>query len=90
MFETREEISHLLDSERPAARVNSSLRDWKLERARAEYELELKTNLGTSMAETQLARLRSRAVEYQLMLAWEKLAALLGQACCEPVPAAPG
>lgn len=89
LFETREEISHLLESERPAARINSSLHDWSLERARAEYELELKTNLGTSMAETQLARLRSKSVEYQLMLAWEKLTALLGQACCEPLPTAP-
>jgi hypothetical protein len=49
-----------------------------LERARAEYELELKTNLGNSMAETQVARLRKRAVEYRLALAWARLEALLG------------
>jgi outer membrane protein TolC len=79
LFETREEISHLLESERPAARADSALRDWNLERARAEYELELKTNLGTSMAETQAARLRRKAVEYRLALAWERLAALLGR-----------
>lgn len=79
LFETREEIGHLLESERPAAKANSALRDWSLERARAEYELELKTNLGTSMAETQAARLRRKAVEYRLALAWERLAALLGR-----------
>lgn len=79
LYETREAILHLRESERPAARVNSTLRDWNLERARAEYELELKTNLGTSMAETQRARMRSKAVEYRLALAWEKLAALLGR-----------
>lgn len=79
LFETREEIAHLRESERPAAAVNSALRDWNLERSRAEYELELKTNIGTSMAETQLARLRRKAVEYRLALAWEKLAALTGQ-----------
>jgi outer membrane protein TolC len=79
LFETREEIAHLRDNERPAARANSAQRDWNLERARAEYELELKTNLGTSMAETQMARLRAKAVEYRLALAWERLAALLGQ-----------
>lgn len=79
LFETREEIALLLESERPAAQVNSAMRDWNLERARAEYELELKTNLGTSMAETQMARMRRKAVEYRLALAWEKLAALLGR-----------
>lgn len=78
LFETREEIVHLTESERPAAQVNSTMRNWSLERAQAEYELELKTNLGNSMAETQMARLRAKAVEYRLVLAWEKLAALLG------------
>lgn len=89
LFETREEIAHLTESERPAARVNSALRDWSLERARAEYELELKTNLGTSMADTQMARLRRKAVEYRLALAWERLAALTGQPCCEATPTPP-
>ena len=79
LYETREEIAHLRESERPAARVNSTMRDLSLERARAEYELELKTNLGTSMAETQMARMRRKAVEYRLALAWERLAALLGR-----------
>jgi len=79
LYETWEEIVHLRDSERPAAKVNSSYRDWNLERAQAEYELELKTNLGTGMAETQQARMRRKAVEYRLALAWEKLAALLGR-----------
>lgn len=79
LFETREEIAQLLESERHAAEVNANWRDWSLERAQAEYELELKTNLGNSMAETQVARMRRRAVEYRLALAWERLAALLGQ-----------
>jgi outer membrane protein TolC len=79
LFETREEIVQLLESERPAAQANSALRDSALERAQAEYELELKTNLGTSMAETQAARFRRKAVEYRLAIAWERLAALLGR-----------
>lgn len=79
LFETREEIAILLESERPAARVNSTMRDWALDRAQAEYELELKTNLGNNMAETQMARMRRKAVEYRLALAWERLAALLGR-----------
>jgi outer membrane protein TolC len=80
LFESREEILHLRDTERRAADINSAYRDWALERARAEYELEMKTNLGTSMAETQTAKLRRRAVEYRLALAWAKLEALLGVA----------
>jgi hypothetical protein len=53
-------------------------RDWVLERARAEYELELKTNLGSSMAETQAAQLRRKQVEFRLALALARLEALSG------------
>lgn len=77
--DTCETIEYLRTGARPAADVNASYRDLSLERARAEYELELKTNLGTSMAEIQAARLRSKAVDYQLALAFEKLDALLGR-----------
>jgi outer membrane protein TolC len=78
VLETREEIQYLLESERRGVEVNFAYRDMALERARAEYELELKTNLGNSMAETQLAKLRKRAVEYRLALAWARLEALPG------------
>jgi hypothetical protein len=40
--------------------------------------MELRTNLGNSMAETQAALLTRRAVEYRLALAWARLEALLG------------
>ncbi len=79
LIETREEIQHLLDYERRAAEINAQSRGWTLERAQAEYELEMKSNLGNSMADTQAAKLRKRAVEYRLALAWERLSALLGQ-----------
>lgn len=78
-----EEIQYLLDSERQSTRTNSLYRDMALEKARAEYEMELKTNLGTSMAETQLAQLLRRAVEYRLALAWARLEALLGTPLAE-------
>ncbi len=78
LLETWEEINQLRGSERPAAAAQTAFRDWALERARGEYELELKTNLGSSMAETQAAKLRQRAVEYRLALAWERLAGLIG------------
>lgn len=78
LYETWQEIQYLRDVVRRAAKVEADYRDLALERARAEYELELRTNLGTSMAETQLAKLRQRAVEYQLALAWERLEGLIG------------
>lgn len=78
VLEAREEIQHLRERERRRVEVNAAYRDMALEKARAEYELELKTNLGNSMAETQVARLRQRAVEYRLALAWARLEALLG------------
>jgi outer membrane protein TolC len=79
LFETWQEIQYLRNVARPAAKVEAQHRDLALERARAEYELELRTNLGTSMAETQVAKLRQRAVEYRLALAWERLAGLIGR-----------
>lgn len=78
VLEAREEIQHLRESERRRVEVNAAYRDIALEKARAEYELELKANLGSSMAETQVARLRQRAIEYRLALAWARLEALLG------------
>jgi outer membrane protein TolC len=77
--DTYETIDYLRNSARQAAEVNANYRDQSLERARAEYELELKTNLGTGMADIQAARLRRKSVDYQLALAWEKLYGLLGQ-----------
>lgn len=75
---TLQEIEWLRGSAQIAADRQIEYRDWALERARAEYELELKTNLGTSMAETQVAQLRRKRVEYQLALALARLEALSG------------
>lgn len=75
---TLQEIEWLRSSARGAAEKQVEYRDWALERARAEYELEMKTNLGTSMAETQAAALRRKQVEYRLALALARLEALSG------------
>jgi len=75
---TLQEIEWLRESSRPAADRQIEFRDWALERSRAEYELELKTNLGTSMAETQMAQLRRKQVDYRLALALARLEALSG------------
>lgn len=79
ILDTLNEIEGLRGSSRPAAEKQIEYRDWALERARAEYELEMKTNLGTSLAETQTALLRRKRVEYQLALALARLAALAGE-----------
>jgi len=68
----------LRDSGRAAADKQIEFRDWMLERARAEYEMEMKTNLGASMADSQLALLRRKQVEYRLALALARLDALSG------------
>ncbi|HEY9100262.1 MAG TPA: TolC family protein [Thiobacillus sp.] len=78
IFTSLQEVAWLRDSGRAAADKQMEFRDWMLERARAEYELELKTNLGASMAETQLALLRRKQVEYRLALALARLDALSG------------
>ncbi|MHB1187728.1 TolC family protein [Thiobacillus sp.] len=78
LLATLQEIDWLRGSGRAAAEKQVEYRDWVLERARAEYELELKTNLGSSMAETQAAQLRRKQVEYRLALALARLEALSG------------
>ncbi len=78
LLATLQEIDWLRNSARGAADKQVEYRDWALERARAEYELELKTTLGNSMAETQAAHLRRKQVEYRLALALARLEALSG------------
>jgi len=78
LLATLQEIDWLRGSGRAAADKQVEYRDWVLERARAEYELELKTNLGSSMAETQAAQLRRKQVEFRLALALARLEALSG------------
>ncbi|MBI5330361.1 MAG: TolC family protein [Betaproteobacteria bacterium] len=78
-----EEIQQLRDGERRSAEVQSVYRNLGLERAQAEYEMERKTNLGASLAQTQTARIRKRGIEYRLALAWARLDALLGEQTIE-------
>lgn len=78
LLATLQEIEWLRGSGQAAADTQVAYRDWALERARAEYELELKTNLGPSMAETQVAQMRRKQVDYRLALALERLEGLSG------------
>lgn len=79
LLEVLLEIRQLRDSSRVAAQKQVEYRDVALERSRAEYELELKSNLGDSMAQTMTAALRAHSVEYRLALALARLEALAGK-----------
>ena len=79
LLETCLEISQLQNTARDAARKYTEYRDLQLERSRGQYELELKSNLGTSMADTSDAKLRARRNEYQLALSFARLDALMGK-----------
>jgi outer membrane protein TolC len=79
LLDTLNEIEWLRAAARPAATSQSAYRDLALERARAEYEMELRTNLGFAMADTQAAAIRRQQVEYRLALALARLEALVGE-----------
>jgi outer membrane protein TolC len=79
LLETCLDITQLQNTARNAARKYVDYRDLKLERSRGLYELELKSNLGTSMVETAQANLRARRIEYQLALSFAHLEALTGR-----------
>jgi outer membrane protein TolC len=64
----RDEVYALLD-----------YRDLYLDRSRAYYELELKTDLGDAMAQVSDAQYRLAKTEFETALAWAKLDALLGR-----------
>ena len=83
LLETCLDITQLQSTARTAARKYTEYRDLQLERSRGLYELELKSNLGTSMSETSDARLRARRNEYQLALGYARLDALLGKQLSE-------
>ncbi len=79
LLEVWAEVVQLQRSGRAAARKQVEYRDLALERARGQYEVELKTNLGDAMAATMEAKLRERRTEYQLALGFARLQALLGK-----------
>lgn len=79
LLEVWVEADQLQRSVRAAARKQVEYRDLALEKARGQYEMELKTNLGDAMAATMEAKLRERRTEYQLALAFARIEALLGR-----------
>lgn len=78
MLETYLDILQLQGAGRSAAQKQVAHRDLVLERSRGLYEMELKSNLGTSMTDTVEANLRARKNEYLLALDFARLEAMLG------------
>jgi len=60
------------------ADIRQDYRDLSLDRSRAEYDLELRTDLGDAMVQQTAARLFSRQIAFELALAREKLVILTG------------
>lgn len=67
-----------LKIERNAAKLRSAYRDLYLDRSRALYELEVRTDLGDAMTRVTEAQWLAAQVEFRLALAWARVAALTG------------
>jgi hypothetical protein len=59
--------------------TESLRRDLKLDESRTLYEQEVKSDLGYSMSQQTLARLREQRVAYCQALAWAEISALQGR-----------
>ncbi len=58
--------------------INQEYRDMYLDRSRAEYELEFKTDLGDAMVQFSDSRMKAYRARFALELAWRKLEKLVG------------
>ncbi len=58
--------------------INQEYRDMYLDRSRAEYELEFKTDLGDAMVQFSTSRMKAYRARFALELAWRKLEKLVG------------
>ncbi|HDP88989.1 MAG TPA: transporter [Thioalkalivibrio sp.] len=74
-----------LKAQREQVLVRQDYRELYLDRSRAQYELEIKTDLGDAMVQQSDARLLAHRTEYELALAWERLAWLTGEPSLSPL-----
>ena len=65
--------------ERNAAKVRSAYRELYLDRSRALYELEVRTDLGDAMARLTEAQWLAAQTEFRLALAWARIDAVSGE-----------
>ena len=78
-LETYLQIQQLQSVGRSSAQKKVEHNDLLMERSRGLYEMELKSDLGTSMADTVESNLRARRNEYLLALAFARLEAMMGK-----------
>jgi len=67
-----------LSIQREQMRAQKDYRELDLDRSRALYELEVKTNLGNAMVEYTSAEREMVMTEFRIALAWEKLDSFIG------------
>jgi len=79
-------LSNLKD-EKESLKTLLDYRDYYLERSRAQYEMEQKTDLGDAMVQLSAAQLKVLRVDAALALAWKELEALAGGKKLAPVSA---
>ena len=65
--------------------IDQEYRDMILDRSRAEYELEFKTDLGNSMVQFSESRRKTWQARLELDMAWSKLEVLLGKDFLEQI-----
>ncbi len=70
---------HSLRARRQELAVRADYRDLYLDRSRALYELEVKSDLGDAMTQTSNVRLLQAQVDFEIALAWGRVRALLGR-----------
>jgi outer membrane protein TolC len=75
IFELQQEI-RVLQVQRDEVRVDTEFRDLELDRKRTEYEMEFTSDLGDAMVRFSEVRLQQARNEYELALAWARLAML--------------
>lgn len=73
------QLIQVLRVQREQAEVFTDYRELSLDRSRAQYELDVETNFGNALVEQSEARLFHARTEFELALAWARLAALSGQ-----------
>lgn len=77
LLDTTQRIQTLVQQSKQAD-IRSDFRDLYLDRSRAQYDLEIRSDLGDAMAEQTAAKLFSQQTDFQLALAREKLVELTG------------
>ena len=81
------QAAETLKVERKAAEIKISYRDLYLDRSRALYELEVRTDLGDAMTQMTEAQWEAAQAKYRLALTWAKIDALTGHLINRQLPA---